>query len=339
MYNHRVPNPSVNQIKEAISNAKNILQILHRSPDLDCICSNFALHSYLKSINKKHSVFCVDKVDHVFDLFKADFVQSPFDPATINFSDYDLIVGLDLATESIVSKDKAFKYPPHLKKINIDHHQGSSWGDINYVLNNRNSASSILYELLKEFNFNFDSTTLHALLLGYLADSGVFQYDLHAQDLRIAAELVDRGVNINKLIWYLNFNLEYKAFLRKRKVFDNTVLDNERNIAYSKISLEELTELGIDINGDTQLKGGDVEDIRKIKGINFAALFKEKPGNMVTVSFRSNNPDYDVSKIANYLGGGGHKNAAAAMLVDTSLDEAIKTTLKVIDRHTEHQVE
>jgi oligoribonuclease NrnB/cAMP/cGMP phosphodiesterase (DHH superfamily) len=48
--------------------------------------------------------------------------------------------------------------------------------------------------------------------------------------------------------------------------------------------------------------------------IDFVMLWSKTPEKKYRINFRSNNPNIDVSKIAVMLGGGGHKQAAGAMI-------------------------
>ncbi len=338
-------NSEPNEIKMAIQNAVNVALFLHRSPDLDSLCSNIAMHTYLDSIKKPHTLFSIDKVPNAYDLMDTSFIKANEDPAKLDFSSFDLVIGIDMAAPSVSTQDKTFSYPElglsnkKLLKINIDHHDNSFWGDINFSFPHRNSACSVLYSLFKEIGFTIDSQLANVMLLGHLADTGVFQNQLTSEDLRVSADLIDKGAQGSKLIWFLNFNLDYLAFKRRAYVLSKTTFDKDRNIAYSSLSLKENQDLGISPELDVDMNGKEVQDIRRIKGINFAMFFKEKSEKRVTVSFRSNNPDFDVSKIAVLLGGGGHKNAAAAMIPDSTLDEAIKYTLKVIDAYNERSLE
>ncbi len=350
---HKIPaqetgtnyNSEPNEIKTAIQNSKNIALFLHRSPDLDSLCSNYAMHVYLESIKKPHTLFSLDKVPNSYDLFDTSFIKSNEDPAKLDFSPFDLVIGIDMGSPSVSTQEKSFSFPElglngeKLLKINIDHHDNSFWGDINYSFAHRNSACSILFTLFQAFGFEVKNNLANVLLLGHLADTGVFQNQLTSEDLRVSAELIDRGADGAKMIWYLNFNLDYLAFKRRAYVLSKTTMDRERNIAYSSLSIKENQDLGISPELDVDMNGKEVQDIRRIKGINFAMFFKEKSDNRVTVSFRSNNPEFDVSKIAVLLGGGGHKNAAAAMVPDSTLDEAIKYVLKVIDAYNERSLE
>ena len=58
----------------------------------------------------------------------------------------------------------------------------------------------------------------------------------------------------------------------------------------------------------------------------------EEKKDFVTCSFRSRG-NFDISKIATELGGGGHKEAAGARIVGFSFDEAVKKVLDVARKY------
>ena len=59
---------------------------------------------------------------------------------------------------------------------------------------------------------------------------------------------------------------------------------------------------------------------------------KKKKDGLYSVSFRSHEPNIDVSILATEMGGGGHKPAAGGTIEeDVTMEEAIEITKKVID--------
>ena len=65
-----------------------------------------------------------------------------------------------------------------------------------------------------------------------------------------------------------------------------------------------------------------------IKGVEVAALFKEKNGG-VKVSLRSKDK-VDVRKVAEFFSGGGHIKASGIFLPNISIEEAKKAILQKI---------
>ena len=69
-----------------------------------------------------------------------------------------------------------------------------------------------------------------------------------------------------------------------------------------------------------------VNDLLSIDGVRLAVLFKELDDGLTKLSLRSKG-DLDVNRLASRFGGGGHTNAAGAV-VTGGLDETIRRVLR-----------
>ena len=69
--------------------------------------------------------------------------------------------------------------------------------------------------------------------------------------------------------------------------------------------------------------------IREIEGVEIGILFKETPNSTIKVGFRSNEC-IDVSLLASYFSGGGHKKAAGCEISE-DLDIAIEMVIRKIE--------
>jgi len=76
---------------------------------------------------------------------------------------------------------------------------------------------------------------------------------------------------------------------------------------------------------------GFVEYITAVEDVEIAALFLELPENKIKVSLRSKEK-YDVYRIAEIFGGGGHKNASGILMKDYTLQKAEDEVLSEIEK-------
>ena len=289
------------------------------------------MHSYLKSLGKDHTVINPDKdLPNNYSLFDTSFLAQA-DPLTFDISEFDLLLGLDIAVESQVCNSKGFRFASNFKRINIDHHENSEWGNTNLVLPKRFSTTSILYTFFQNIGYEPNLEVKTALVAGYLSDSGVFRHGVQSDDLRFITDMLDQGVDVYKLIWLREFSTEEEEFRVKVKVFDNVVIDREKNVAWSKLSLEDIKSLNLPSDKIPKAHIKESDSFKDIKGIKCAIMFKEKPEGYISVSLRSNKLGYNVSKIAQKFGGGGHIRSSGFILKGVSLDEAIKKVLSEVD--------
>ena len=176
------------------------------------------------------------------------------------------------------------------------------------------STSELIYNLMEK-----DKITLpvaEALYLGIVHDTGVFQYSCTSPaTLRAAADLLERGVDAPTLI--------RKTFVEKtyaqNQVLGRTLLESIRFMGgkciASYIRMREMDFYGVKPK-DLE---GIVSQLRDTTGVEVAIFMYETKPSVYKVSLRSNDL-VDVSKVAQYLGGGGHKKAAGFTMAGTPHD-------------------
>ncbi|HCC09048.1 TPA: phosphoesterase, partial [Candidatus Woesebacteria bacterium] len=69
-------------------------------------------------------------------------------------------------------------------------------------------------------------------------------------------------------------------------------------------------------------------------GTEFGIIMIETSENILSVSFRSRT-GFDVSKVANEVGGGGHKAAAGARIEGLPFQEAVNKVLTVARKYVQ----
>src|SRR2546425_305226 len=84
---------------------------------------------------------------------------------------------------------------------------------------------------------------------------------------------------------------------------------------------EQVTRCGAETEDTSEV----VNDLLSIDGVRVGVLFKEMEGGRTKLSFRSKG-DLDVNRLASRFGGGGHTNAAGA-IVEGGLEETIRRVL------------
>jgi bifunctional oligoribonuclease and PAP phosphatase NrnA len=78
-------------------------------------------------------------------------------------------------------------------------------------------------------------------------------------------------------------------------------------------------------DGDQEDTSDVVNGLLAIDGVRVAVMFKQLPEGRVKLSFRSKG-EIDVNRLAARFGGGGHKNAAGAVIAG-GLDEVVARVL------------
>jgi len=92
-------------------------------------------------------------------------------------------------------------------------------------------------------------------------------------------------------------------------VFGEFHLEEEGRLAWIALSSDLMEEAG----AESEDVEGVVETLRSLEHVELAILFKELDRGATKVSFRSAG-EVDVNRLAGRFGGGGHKNAAGALI-------------------------
>jgi phosphoesterase RecJ-like protein len=147
-----------------------------------------------------------------------------------------------------------------------------------------------------------------ALYAGLVSDTGNFRHSNSTPKVHhAAADLIAQGVHPAR-----TYTALYQtATPAKLKLFGRAMgglqLRGEGRFAYVAVSQADLAECGAVPEDLDDL----VEEPRKLKGVEVAALFSETPDGRAKVSLRSRER-VDVNAVCRQFGGGGHRLASGA---------------------------
>ena len=297
-----------------------ILIASHESPDADTLGSALALYLFLKKKGKRVSVGCKDKVPHFLDFLPhvEEVIKLPTQQV------YDLAIVVDASGfYRIGAEVKA------VKRVRIDHHIGGEfYGEWDYIDYSEPATASIVYKLLKSWDKDcIDQEIAQCLYSGLATDTGFFRYsNTTAEVFEIAKELVQLGADPYKT--YVMFS--ERESLNKMKLISKvleTLTCYENGLVAGVIILDRFfRETGTEYSDSEGL----VNYPKSIDGVEVAFSLIEKPDEGVfKVSLRSKGK-VDVAKIAERLGGGGHKYASGCKIRAQDYQSALEMLLSAI---------
>lgn len=321
---HKYADDVLNEVKHANS----ILLHCHVSPDPDSVGSALAMKIVLERMGKKVTVIRGDsEIPRGYMHFPgvSDIVSKNI--FEIDLKDFDLFISVDSASVDQITKKGPVTFPDSLKIINIDHHETNKYyGHINLVESKYPSCAQVLYEIFQEWRVDIDRDVAENLYVGIYTDSVEFRTSLvSAKTLQIASLLKNHIPDLGDLLFPIENN-ETRGHIK----FIGLMVASVESYMNDKVAL---ASVGFDLikgNGLTreELHTHDISPIfRSVPEWQIIISMTEIEPNLVKVSTRSKDPvKYDVSKLADSLGGGGHK-AAAGIVMKTSLVEAKKMIL------------
>lgn len=299
----------IDQSKNITLGANKILIVTHKNPDGDAIGSSLALRIALRNLDKEVEVAIIDSLPPEF-VFLPHYlkIKEEFAP-----EDFDMAIILDCGgwsrTGFFVDDELNIDWPKHL--VVIDHHYRQNLTPGLHIVNGAaSSASEIVYYILKEWNVPITREIALCLLTGLFTDTGGFKHsNVNEQVLKIAAELLAKGADMNKIVQNINGNKKIAQLKLWGKIINNLKVNREFGVVFSIVTQADLDEFGL-TNEDVS---GILDIIRGIVGTKAVLLLSEKEDG-IRGNLRTEEPDIDVSKLAVIFGGGGHIKAAGFSL-------------------------
>jgi len=327
-------NNTFDEIWDKLKEYKTAVMTLHSGPDGDslgsCTAMKYVLEKYL---NYKVTLISYDNLSENLQSLKiSKEVEFGKDILDVNLKNYNVLITLDTGTLNLMGKTKKeFTLPKNMYTINIDHHETNKYyGNLNYVDSQNPSASSILVDFFKHVKIPFDKELSTRLLLGVTTDSGFFtkgDKKRITKSLEDAIFLIENGADyVNDILKPIELGKPWKMKKYEALVLNKAKFIKEKKLCYSSISKEEIKDLNLNL---AEVRMG-IFVLQDIKGTDVVFVLTETE-DQIKGSLRSK--DVDVSKIAEKLGGGGHKQAAGIRFYDISLKEAEEKVLKVIDKY------
>lgn len=262
-----------------------------------------------------------------------------FSPEDISFSygkaKFDLIFVLDAPNLDRIgpvydeNTDLFYETPV----VNIDHHPGNDhFGKINWVDLTATSTSEILVSLIEALSREkqlLDVDIATCLLTGITTDTASFQNtNTTPKSLTVAAQLVAAGARQQEIIQKI-YKTKALSTLKLWGLILSRVQQEPESFVYSSVSAKDFTLTGAQ---ESQTQGVIDELLKTVPGIDFALLLSEKEGG-VHGSLRSIKKTISVSKIAELFDGGGHEQAAAFQIENSTLDDKKNEIIQKIKKY------
>ena len=294
------------QIKKLLQKCTHALIISHIRPDGDAIGSLIGLGLALQSAGKQTTLVLTDGLPSKYRFLEgSQLVNKKIQPG------YDLAIALDCSD--------VHRFGESLEQIpidiNIDHHiTNENFAKVNLVLPEVPATAAILAEFLPEWGFNIDEAIANALLMGIITDTiGFRTTNVTPQLLKTSAQLMEAGAKLSELYNLTLISQSYPASVLWG--FALSRLQRDNGIIWTIITLEDRKMASYTGRDDADL----TNLLSAIEGSEISILFNEQKDGKVKVSWRSSS-QVDVSKIAQFFGGGGHPPASGADM-DGSLEE------------------
>lgn len=308
---------------EALKNMKTVALGGHVRPDGDCIGSSLGLYNYIKRWYKDIQVDIY--LEPISDVFRFLNQAEDIRHEIVEKETYDLFVSLDCGDVSRLGfASPLFESAKHT--MCIDHHiSNASFAERNYIVPKASSTSELVYNLLEKDKITKEIA--ECLYVGIVHDTGVFQYSSTSPEtMEAAANLMRTGLNASQIIDMTYYEKTYlQNQILGRTLLESILLMDGRCIA-GMVTKSEMDFYNV---GPKDLEG-IVSQLRVTKGVDVAIFIYELQPQEFKVSLRSND-HVDVSVIAQYFNGGGHKKAAGFTMKGT-VHDVLNNVVRLIEK-------
>jgi phosphoesterase RecJ-like protein len=314
------------KILKEINKSKKILVNCHRSPDPDSIGSAMAMYWVLKGMGKDVTIVSPNEIGNEYDFLKGYEKIEKINFKNFIYKDFDLFITLDSSNWRMVTGVAEMK-PFDMSIAVIDHHKTKgNYGKINLVDDKVSSCAEVLYQVFMDWKVKINKDIATALLTGILGDTGVFRYPgVTSRTFDIARELMALGADKEKIVYKVFGSLDFMLVKFLGEILRRFEMDKEHSFVWAAIPYDVFEEYGKPLSGK-ETAASLFSQVVNDTDFGFIAV-EERKGTL-SISFRSRT-GFDVSVLAEKLGGGGHKAASGAKIEGLGFDEAVKKLLKV----------
>ena len=292
-------------ILTAIRDNRSFLVASHENPDGDAIASTLALANALRELGKDVVAYNCDGVPKDYH-----FLPGWESVVTAVPNDLRFDVGFVLDAGELRRAGAWIRGACRLL-VNIDHHPKSEdFGDIYWVDEQASATGVMVYRLLQAGGWPLSLEVATCLYTTILSDTGSFRYsNADPEAFRVAGEMVARGVDP----WSIASGLYESQEEARLRLLGMALPTLEVSPCGTFAAITVTTEMLALTGARSEHTDRFINYPRSIRGVEVAIFFRQIGPDRYKVGFRSKGR-IDVGALARDLGGGGHHNAAGAVV-------------------------
>jgi phosphoesterase RecJ-like protein len=287
----------------------------HARPDGDGIGSALALGQVLRVMGKDAEVVMHDGVPRIYQ--NLPFADRAVQSHTAPENDAVILLECDSTSHALLEGlEKCFL-------INIDHHvSGRNFAHVNWIDSTVMATAELIYLLARRACVPVDRDIATCLYTGLMTDTGSFMFEgTNENTFTVGRELVLAGADPALCARPIYFGHSTAKLRLLGAALSN--LHREGPLAWIWITQEQIQRF----SAREEDCEGLVNYALSIGDVQVAMFFRELPGGRYRVSLRSKG-EVNVSTVAEYFGGGGHK-CASGCAIDGPLAVAVA---KIVER-------
>ncbi|MCM8814826.1 MAG: bifunctional oligoribonuclease/PAP phosphatase NrnA [Candidatus Omnitrophica bacterium] len=317
---------TVSKICDALRKNKNFILTSHQVPDGDGLGCELAFFWILQRLGKKALVINELLPPRVYSFLPGFSEVLPFDAYKEKEFIPDAAMVFDCSSKDRVGKPLLL-IPESATVINIDHHQGNSlFGDVNWVCKNRSSVGEMSFFIANYLGL-LDKRVAECLYVSILTDTGSFRHNFNSDTINVVSELLKTGIDPENIADNVYHNNSLQALKLLGYALISLQYEPTFKVAWSVLSEQIFKKIGA-TEQDIELV---IDILRSVEKTDFVFIVKERRDE-IKFSLRSRK-HFNVRKIAENFGGGGHNSAAGFSIRNCTLELAIEEFFRYLRKN------
>jgi bifunctional oligoribonuclease and PAP phosphatase NrnA len=291
----------LDRVLQEIRGRRRFVVTSHARPDGDGIGSALACAQILRHMGKEADVVMHDGVPRIYQ--SLPFADQVIRSESVPPNDAVIILECDSIKRTLLSGlEDSFL-------ISIDHHaSGRNFAQVNWIDSSAMATAELVYRMARLAGVPLDADIATCLYTALMTDTGSFMFEgTNEHTFAIARELVLAGADPAHCARHIYFGHSTAKLRLLGAALSN--LHREGPLAWIWVTQEQMERYGAR-EEDCE---GLVNYALSIGDVQVAVFFRELPDQRFRVSLRSKG-EVNVSTVAEYFGGGGHKCASGCSL-------------------------
>jgi len=318
-------------LRPIIAASQRFVLTTHVRPDADAIGSQIAMAGLLEQLGKQVRIINASTVPTRLQFLDPDHrcLQIGTDVSEAESADTDVHMILDTsAWGQLAEMGRVFKKTA-AQKVVIDHHVcAEDLGALNLKDTEAEATGALVFQFAEAMKLTVTPVIGAAIFSAIATDTGWFRFpSTTGETMRTIGRLIDAGIQPPVLYRKLYEQYTLARIKLAGRVLCRMRLDCDGKLAWTYVTLVDYRETGAEPPDTEDL----VNECMTVGNVEAAFILIEQTNGNVKASMRSRS-HLDVSQIAGGFGGGGHKQAAGAILPGplADVEEKILNAMKTL---------
>lgn len=315
-------------LSQKILKARSVILTTHKSCDADGLASVTAFHHVLKNQGKKVRSVVVDEVPARYDFMNHKDIVEVYENSNIKIEKTDLAVIFDTNDYKLVEPLYSHLTEQAQEIIFIDHHcpleSRPSKGSL-YIDESSASTGELCFFLIEQMGAPITQEIARAIYISIIFDTNMFRSSKNLSGAFYTCSKLCHYVDVNDIYEQLFCRYDQETWSQMLNMLNNVQYNAHQNTVIIECLHDQFKKNSLSIFHILDC----LELAMKRQSILAGFACVEKQPGQFKLSFRSKK-SIDVSKTAEFLGGGGHQRSAGASVRRYSRGSVLKLVEQAI---------